>query len=76
MKHRETVRICADCRYWHEDRFVDHHEREGQCRRHAPGPVAVPFDTCEETAGPFPIAYWPLTAHHDWCGDFKKRQIA
>jgi hypothetical protein len=62
MSYENKNLRCRNCRFWWpmvEER-ADQHPREhatrGQCRRHAPQPVAIE-----------PI--WAITQSSEWCGE-------
>jgi len=52
---------CRNCKYWWptgdpHDEHLREHAMRGQCRRHAPPPVAADQE-------------WAFTQHDDWCGE-------
>lgn len=55
----EVERICQNCRFWE---FMG--SDEGECRR------KPPYGRGDEQT-----ALWPVSAVHDWCGEFKRRPI-
>lgn len=62
---------CDRCRFWHSegldllDEAAKHPEDIwGECRRRAPLPVVYEGEQS-------PVAEWPGTAGHYWCGEFE-----
>jgi hypothetical protein len=60
---------CGTCPYWDVPDTLNEEENDGNygnCRRHAPSPVAVPeADIDGDDAGVF----WPITTLIEWCGE-------
>jgi hypothetical protein len=63
VRHRPPGRSsCHGCRFW---QLLATNPIQGECRRHAPSP--------DGSASVHPMAAWPVTNSHDWCGEFAER---
>ena len=62
--------VCGECRFWDEQPMAPH---LGLCRRKSPSPlVNLVRPAGEDNHEGKSVAYWPITSHDDWCGEFKE----
>lgn len=71
----ELTTKCIRCRFWSPDKVdppvdLENEDWMGRCHRHAPTPSAS-TDLIDEQP-----MWWPMTAHYDWCGEFKRHDAA
>ena len=62
MTYENKSLRCFNCKFWwplQDDQPLEHlreHAKRGQCRRHAPPPVAAEQE-------------WAIVQRNDWCGE-------
>jgi hypothetical protein len=63
MTYENTTLRCRNCRFWWplqddlpQQQHLREHAKRGQCRRHAPPPVAAEQE-------------WAIVQATDWCGE-------
>ena len=71
---------CNTCRFYDFDRYIDLHEDEGKCRRHAPIPynANIVFEGAGRTADVkdrWRSCEWVIVSgKYDWCGEWKSEE--
>lgn len=60
--------VCENCRFFRRDQDRIYFSGNGECRRHAPRPIAGdPCDPPEDVN-----AWWPEVGRTDWCGEWRR----